>query len=64
MSYRQKALEIYNKFRNEAPVLEANVKSKKNAIIAVDLVIETLKSEGIEYGAKNWECVKIELQQL
>lgn len=64
MSYRTKALEIYNKFRNEAPVLEANAKSKKNAIIAVDLVIETLKSEGIEYGAKDWECIKMELKEL
>lgn len=64
MSYRSKAIEIYNRFRNNASVLEANAKSKKNAIIAVDLIIETLKSEGIEYGAKDWECIKTELKQL
>lgn len=41
---KEKALEIYNSFRNIAPVLEANFRSKKNAIIALELKIQGMPS--------------------
>ena len=48
MIAKQKALELYNKYRDIAPVLEANIRSKKNALIAIDEIISTLKSLGEE----------------
>lgn len=48
MIAKQKALELYNKYRDMAPVLEANIRSKKNALIAIDEIISTLKSLGEE----------------
>jgi hypothetical protein len=48
MDAKEKALEIYNKYRNNESVLEANFKSKKRAIIAVDEIILTLNQLGEE----------------
>jgi predicted AAA+ superfamily ATPase len=39
MTPKEKALDIYNRFRNSAPVLEANYRSKKRALICVDEII-------------------------
>jgi hypothetical protein len=64
---KEKAIELYNKFRNTAPVLEANHKSKQRALIAVDEIIQTLRCT----DAKNdlsyvgfWNKVKIEIENL
>ena len=39
MTPKEKAIELYKKFKNEFPVLAANVKAKQCALIAVDEII-------------------------
>ena len=39
---KEKAIEIYNKFRNENAVLSANVRAIKQSIICVNEVIDVL----------------------
>jgi len=48
MTPKEKAIELYNKFRNESPVLEANYKSKRRALMCVDEVINSIKELGEE----------------
>ena len=46
MTAKEKAIELYNKFRDIEPVMQANVKSKKRALILVSEVISVLKDIG------------------
>lgn len=75
MSAKEKALEIYNKYQNTAPALEANRKSKNHALIAVEYLIESTFSRAgswekwkiipvIECTTEYWQEVKIELEKL
>ena len=41
MTPKEKAKDLYNKFRNENSVMTANVKAKKQAIIAVEEIIKS-----------------------
>ena len=43
MTPKEKAMDLYNKFRNQSNVLEANYKSKKNALIAIEEIIKESK---------------------
>lgn len=42
MTAKEKAIELYNKFRNEFPVLSANIRAKKCALICVNEVLDSL----------------------
>lgn len=73
MNAKEKAKELYDKFRNENPVMSANIRSKKQAIIAVDeiLKITCLKNLDYEKYSNNnsefktfWQDVKKELELL
>ena len=44
MKTREKAIELYNKFRNENSVMTANIRAKKQAIICVNEIIKALKT--------------------
>lgn len=46
MTPKEKAIELYNNFRNQNSIMSANIRGKKCAIIAVNeiLKIQTLKS--------------------
>ena len=65
MTPKEKAIELYNKFRNENPVMSANIRAKKQALIAVNEIIKVLydtNDTDEEYGY--WTDVKQELIQL
>jgi hypothetical protein len=69
MTPKEKAIELYNKFRNENPVMAANVRAKKQALIAVDEILKELKEFNVldGYGIESseyWEQVKTELNNL
>lgn len=75
MTPKEKAIELYNKFRNDAPVLEANYKSKRIALMCIDEIIDNcpfrdycFKFDSISsrlYSVeKFWEQVKHEMQKL
>lgn len=67
----EKAVDIYNKFRNTSPALEANYKSKKRALIAVDEIlnfIEEADPQALSYemfGYRDyWREVKEHLKNM
>jgi len=76
MKEKDKAIELYNKFRNENPVLAANVRAKKQALVCVDEIIKVLNSGNLymEHGKEDsntydtspeyWEAVKSEIEAL
>ena len=68
MTAKERATEIYNKFRNELPTLSANVRAKKCAITHVKGIIDCLDrldfSLEIDYEVKYWQQVLNELNQM
>jgi hypothetical protein len=60
MTPKEKAIEIYNKFRNENSIMTANIRAKKQALICVDEILESC------YLEKEWffEEVKEEINKL
>ena len=50
MSPKEKAIEIYNKFRNENSVMAVNIRAKKQALICVKEIIDN--SPFKDYGFK------------
>ena len=61
MKPKEKAIELYNKFRNENSVMTSNVRAKKQALIAVNLVLSVLfQHHEIDY----WKEVKSEIEAL
>ena len=40
MTPKEKAIELYNKFRNENPVMAINIRAKKQALICIDEIIK------------------------
>lgn len=56
MTPKEKAIELYNKFRNENPVLSGNIRSKKQAYICVDEMEKVL----IAYGETTFELQNME----
>lgn len=74
MTPKEKALELYNKFRNEIPVMSANVRGKRIALIAVDEIIGEISTnrkldwinerrDGEEFIVY-WKEVKSEIEKL
>jgi hypothetical protein len=58
---REKAIELYNKFRNENSVMTSNIKAKKQALICVEELINYSK----EWDDDNyWHAVKREIIKL
>ena len=71
MTPKEKASELYNKFRNEIPVMSANVRGKRIALIAVDAIIKELVSVSFNYDLdfsdnilRYWKDVKSEIEKL
>ena len=68
MTPKEKAIEIYNKFRNENSVMTANIRAKKQALICVKEIIYYMSGlhDSVCYNNANdfWEEVKEELQKL
>ena len=74
MTPKEKALELYNKFRNEIPVMSANVRGKRIALIAVDEIIGEISTNrkfdwinernGGEEFIVYWKEVKSEIEKL
>lgn len=73
MTAKEKAIELYNKFRNKFPVLSANIRAKKCALICVDEIINDYSSYRVKSwlslnGAislkEYWEEVKQEIEKL
>ena len=63
MTAKEKALDLYNKFRNEFSIMSANIKAKKCALIAVDEILNVIYYESkSEYGY--WQQVKQEIINL
>lgn len=61
---KQKAIELYHKFRNANGVMAANGYAKKQAIICVDLFIEVFTNMEMIAEINYWEGVKVELKKL
>lgn len=70
MTPKDKALELYKKFRDEFPVLSANVRAKQCALIAVDEILSNnpIKLVGnagkFIYMDEYWQQVKTEIENL
>ena len=62
MTPKEKALELYKKFRNEYPVLAANARAKQCALIAVDEIQSIYYRLTDEYNF--WQQVKTEIENL
>jgi len=62
MTAKERAIELYNKFRNESPVLEANYKSKKRAIICVNEMLSVIITGS--YNEIFYKEVKSEIEKL
>lgn len=62
MTPKEKAIELYNKFRKENPVMAANVRAKKQSLIAVQEIIDTFIYVDPKKGY--WHDVKEEIQKL
>lgn len=61
---KQKAIELYHKFREANGVMAANGYAKKQSIICVDLFIEVFTNLEMASEINYWEEVKKELQKL
>lgn len=73
---KQKAIELYNKFRNENSVTTANIRAKKQAIICVNEIIKALKTttghctlslldrQETQSDFDYWERVRAEIQAI
>lgn len=61
---KQKAIELYHRFREANGVMAANGYAKKQAIICVNLFIEVFTNLEIVSEIKYWEGVKVELKKL
>lgn len=69
MTPKQKAIELYNKFREENSVMTSNIRAKKQAFICIkeiiDLMIITLKwDEKTNGNIHFWQEVFYELERL
>jgi len=69
MKAKEKAIELYNKFRNENAVLAANVRAKKQALICVDEILSANPHSNPfntvqESTHKWWREVKHEIEKL
>jgi hypothetical protein len=69
MTAKEKAVELYNKFRNENAVLSANVRAKKQALIACDEILRLACLNDTDgYTGSNtekyWQQVKQEIEKL
>lgn len=71
MNAKQKALEIYNKFRNENSVMTANVRAKKQALICIEEIMtehntyyDTIGENLARIKYAFWKDVKTELEAL
>ena len=75
ISAKEKAIELYNKFRNENSAMSANIRAKKQAILCVEQIIDNFPfrdygfsyysiSSRIDAVSEFWEQVKLELQGL
>lgn len=61
---KQKAIELYHKFRNANGVMAANGYAKKQSIICVDLFIEVFTNMEMVAEINYWQGVKVELKKL
>lgn len=72
MTPKEKAIELYNKFRNENSVMTSNIRAKKQALICIDEIIDNcpFKDYGLKFDSvssrleaieKYWFEVKSEL---
>jgi hypothetical protein len=67
MTPKEKAIELYNTFRNTASVMEANVKSKNRTLIAVNEILTVCEKEISHCSDKTyfyWQEVKQEINKL
>ncbi len=67
MTPKEKAIELYNTYRNKLPVLAANVRAKKQALQHVETELATcvnLHDPINNPKTKFWNLVKTELKNL
>ena len=70
MTPKEKAIDLYNKFRNEDSVMAANVRAKRKSIICVDEIINAngLHPNDTDYdynkAEEYWQSVKQELLKM
>lgn len=60
MTPKEKAIELYNKFRNEMPVVSANARARKCASICVDELRREAERDDWQY----WDAVSHEISKL
>lgn len=64
MTPKEKAIELYNNFRNQNSIMSANIRGKKCAIIAVNEILN-INSVDKDYELSNyWNEVLTELDKL
>jgi len=64
MTPKEKAIELYNNFRNQNSIMSANIRGKKCAIIAVNEILN-INSVDKDYDLSNyWGEVLTELEKL
>lgn len=64
MTPKEKAIELYNNFRNQNSIMSANIRGKKCAIIAVNEILN-INSVDKDYELSNyWGEVLTELEKL
>ena len=64
MNAKEKAIEIYNKLRNENSIMTANARAKKQALICVDEIINSHDWNVLKDGLDYWFEVKQEIEKL
>lgn len=66
MTPKEKAIELYNKFRNENSVMTSNIRAKKQTFICLDEIIKSYNTKNLIYTKEviYWNEVKEELSKL
>lgn len=67
MSPKEKAVQLYNKFRSENSVTAANIRAKKQALILVDEMLSLGLMVGSDLSDSfyiYWQSVKSEISNL
>lgn len=65
MNAKEKAIELYNNFRNENPVTAANFRAKRQAILCAKEILKALSFlSSDDILVKYWNEVKKEIELL
>jgi len=64
MTPKEKAIQLYNNFRNKLPAMSSTIRAKQCALIAVYEMIDEHQSNGMLQSMNYWQEVKQEIERI